>query len=457
MNIAVLDIGKTNIKFAVFGAAGDVKFEHQIPNVVLPGPPYPHVDVEKIWAFLGASLREASKSLDIHTLVPTTHGATGAVMTGDGLVLPIMDYEFAGLQAIAEPYGKLRDEFNKTFSPDMSFGLNWGRQLAWQKWHNGAAFEKATAIVAYPQYWVWRLTGKFANDLCSLGCHTDLWLPLENRPSGLAEALGVAALLSPIEPPWQNMGNIQPKVADAFGLKYDIKVLCGIHDSNASLLPYLSENENPLTILSTGTWAVAMALGHSLSGLRRDMDMNANIDAVGRATACARFMGGREFAVIAGDCSDEPSMKGIQRLIRDRVIALPSFSPSGGPYSKHKGEIIGECAAKDRSNLATLYCALMCNVILNNLDALHGDIIVKGNFAHNSALTGILAQMRPRQRIFVSVAQNSTAHCAALLEQWPLKNTTPDLSLIQPAKIDQLDKYHAQWMELITKTHPPVN
>lgn len=29
----------------------------------------------------------------------------------------------------------------------------------------------------YPQYWALRLTGIAANEVTSLGCHTDLWNP----------------------------------------------------------------------------------------------------------------------------------------------------------------------------------------------------------------------------------------------------------------------------------------
>lgn len=451
MNTAVLDIGKTNVKFAVFDPAGDLKFERQIANITLPGPPYRHVDVEKIWTFLGASLHEACGSLEVDTLVPTTHGATGAVIDDHGLVLPIMDYEFAGVQDISRRYGELRDGFEKSFSPDMPVGLNWARQLAWQKWYHSVAFAKATAILAYPQYWAWRLTGGRANDICSLGCHTDLWLPLENKPSSLANALGVSKLLAPVSPPWQAMGFIRPSVAAEFGLNSKIKVLCGIHDSNASLLPYLSAGETPLTVLSTGTWVVAMAIGHSLSNLRQDLDMLANIDAVGRPTACARFMGGREFSVIAGDCEAEVTIKNIEELIHAEVFAFPSFSPNGGPYATQTGEILGHCANENRSSLATLYSALMCNNILDNLGVVSGDIIIEGSFARNLPLAGLVAQLRPHQKISVAVDQAGTARGAAMLSHWPNTRQAPKLNLIAPIGIGQLSQYAARWLALIPK------
>jgi len=36
-------------------------------------------------------------------------------------------------------------------------------------------------------------------------------------------------------------------------------VFCGVHDSNASLLPHLGSRQAPFTIVSTGTWVILMA------------------------------------------------------------------------------------------------------------------------------------------------------------------------------------------------------
>ena len=454
MNTAVLDIGKTNVKFAVFDSANVLRFERQIPNDVLDGPPYPHVDVERIWAFLGASLREASNFMQIEVIVPTTHGATGAVIGDHGLALPIMDYEFDGLQDIEPRYNNIRDDFKKTFSPAMPAGLNWGRQLAWQKWHHSVAFDRATSILAYPQYWVWRLTGKRVNDISSLGCHTDLWLPLENRPSQLADALGISQLLAPIIPAWNVVGSVQPHVATELAIKSDIKVLCGIHDSNASLLPYLSRGEAPFTVLSTGTWVVAMALGHPLSSLRQNMDMNANIDVNGHPTACARFMGGREFSIIADGCTEKATVQHIDALIQGDVFALPSFSQNSGPYASHKGRLTSVTAKETRSSLATLYCALMCHTIIDNLQVSYGDIIIEGSFSRNPLLASLLAQLRPSQNIFVAEDQAGTVRGSAMLTHWPNANNVLELSLIAPSQAYQLKSYYERWLLLISNTNP---
>jgi sugar (pentulose or hexulose) kinase len=449
MNTAVLDVGKTNLKFVVFNNAGAMLFERQMPNASLPGPPYPHADVEMIWNFLGASLREATGKFKIEKLIPTTHGASGAAMNDQGLALPIMDYEFTNCEDINDRYEPLRDPFTCTYSPQMPAGLNVGRQLAWQKWNLPQEFAKVTKIVGYPQYWVWRLTGKFAYDICSMGAHTDLWLPSENKPSKLAEALGFDKMIAPMNSPWTEMGMINAEAAHTLGVEPNIQILCGIHDSNAALLPYLASRKPPFTVLSTGTWVVVMAVGQRLSSLKPDMDMLGNIDAEGRPTATAKFMGGREFATIAGDCKVPESKADVKHFINAQIFALPSFSPNGGPYAARKGEIIGDVKPEQRTSLATLYSALMCTLTLDNLEIEHGDLIVDGSFAQNYLLCEIIATLRPKQNLYVAKDQAGTARGAAMLATWQQEHEAPEASLVQPSSIVGLKDYYETWKTLI--------
>lgn len=450
MNTAVLDVGKTNLKFVVFDDDGALLFERQTPNASLPGPPYPHADVEKIWNFFGTSLREAAIKFKIETLVPTTHGASGAVMNQKGLVLPIMDYEFTSCEDINARYEPLRDPFTKTYSPSMPAGLNVGRQLAWQKWNLGEAFARVTQIVGYPQYWVWRLTGKFAYDICSMGAHTDLWLPAAGKPTKLAEALGFDKLFAPISSPWAKMGMLSTAASKDLGVSPNIKVLCGIHDSNAALLPYLASRKAPFTVLSTGTWVVAMAVGHSLASLKPDMDMLANIDAEGRPTATAKFMGGREFATLAGDCTSPESMDDVKQFIASNIFVLPSFSPNGGPFAARMGEIIGNVKPEQRTSLATFYAALMCTLTLDNLKIESGDLIMDGSFAQNHVLCETIAALRPNQKLFVAKDQAGTARGAAMLGSWYQPHPAPQASFVNPPDIAGLKSYYEKWKTMIT-------
>lgn len=450
MSTAVLDVGKTNVKFVVFGEGGTLLYERQIPNASLADPPYPHVDVQKIWNFLGEELRQTAKRFKIKTLIPTTHGASCAVMNEHGLVLPIMDYEFTSVEDITSRYDPLRDAFNQSYSPAMPAGLNVAKQLAWQKFHLELEFAKVTMIVGYPQYWVWRLTGQFAFDISSMGAHTDLWRPVENRPTQLAQTLGFDKLLAPIQPPWTKIGLLNNQVAEEFGVSPNIEILCGIHDSNAALLPYLASRKTPFTVLSTGTWVVIMAIGHSLSSLKTGQDMYANIDAEGRPIACLKFMGGREFANIVQDCKSPEKHEDVQHFIDVGIFALPSFSPNGGPFAARKGEFIGNVEPHQKTSLATFYSALMCAYALELLQTNTGDLLVDGSFAQNHLLCEIIAALRSGQNLYVAKDQAGTARGAALLATWGEPHDPPETHLVKPAALNGLAAYYEKWKSLIT-------
>ena len=163
--IAVLDIGKTNVKLALFAHGGALLWTRSLPNRVLPAPPYPHADVEAIEAFLIDALREARGVAPIGIIAPTTHGCAGALVDDAGLVLPVMDYEFIGVDEIEPFYAPLRPSFAETCSPPLSRGLNLGRQIAWQKQNFPDAFSRARFYLTYPQYWAWRLSGIAASEV----------------------------------------------------------------------------------------------------------------------------------------------------------------------------------------------------------------------------------------------------------------------------------------------------
>lgn len=441
--VAVLDIGKTNVKLALFDD-GKLRWEKSAPNRIKPGPPYPHEDVESGWKFLLDALREARRSYQIGAIVPTAHGAAGALIGETELAAPVMDYEFTGVDTIEPDYARLRPPFSETLSPKVPAGLNLGRQLAYQKWRCPELFAKAKHFVAYPQYWAWRLTGVAASEVSSLGCHTDLWAPRQGHVSSLVKALGVESLMPPLRRAFDPLGPIRPDIAAATGLAPDTQVFCGVHDSNASLLPYLVSREAPFTVLSTGTWVILMCVGLSLDQLDPRDDTLANVDALGRPTACGRFMGGREYAVIAGG-GGNPGPAAIERVVASGAIALPCFSGQGGPYATTKGMIRGDVAGRDRSALATLYCALVSDLLLTRMGATSGDLVVEGTFAGNLAFCQTLGALRPQQRVFAAEDTAGTARGAAMLAHWPPACPVTAPTLVPAAAIAGLDAYRDAW------------
>jgi sugar (pentulose or hexulose) kinase len=449
--IAVLDIGKTNIKLELFDAERALLWERASPNRVLSGPPYPHADVEAIWAFLMGALRDANRAHPIGVIVPTTHACAGALVDESGLVLPVLDYEFAGVEEIEPLYAMLRPPYAETLSPRLPTGLNQGRQIAWQKHKFPDAFARAKLYLTYPQYWSWRLTGVASSEVTMLGCHSDLWAPMQGRPSSLAAKLDLPRLTPPRRSAWDRLGPVKAEIAARTGLGAGVQVLSGVHDSNASLLPHLASRQPPFTIVSTGTWVILMGVGLSVEGLNAADDMLANVDVEGRPTACARFMGGREYSELAGTVKAQANDAALVRVIASGAMALPCFAPQGGPFVSRKGEIRGDVTPGDRPALATLYVALMSALMLTRLGANTGDLIVEGSFAVNSAYCELLAALRPEQPVFAGDDAAGTARGAAVLAQWPLRVMEPSRSKsINPSTIPGLAAYRKAWNSAAT-------
>jgi L-fuculokinase len=443
---AVLDIGKTNVKLATFAADGALLWERSTPNRVIAGPPYPHADVERIWTFFVEALAQANKVEKISTIVATTHACTAALVDDSGLVLPVMDYEFAGVEEIEPFYAKLRPPFSESLSPKLPAGLNLGRQLAWQKQKFPEVFARARYFLTYPQYWAWRLSGIVSSETTSLGAHTDMWAPLERCPSSLVFALGLDRLMPSLRPAYSRLGALKPEVAATTGLDGETSVLCGAHDSNASLLPHLASRAAPFTIVSTGTWVILMAVGLGVEGLNPADDMLANVDVEGRPVACARFMGGREYAEIVAGAPAIPDTASLLRVVASGAMALPCFAGQGGPFATRKGEIRGMIAVSDRPALATLYVAAMSDLMLTRLGANVGDLIVEGSLAANPGYCGALAALRPSQSVYVASDAAGTARGAALLAQWPPQNLRPPKATrVSPMEIAGLAAYCAAW------------
>lgn len=393
--IAVIDIGKTNAKVVLIDATDRAQLAaRSTPNHVRSDGPYPHADTERLWAFILSSLTEIGAEFGIDGISITTHGATGALLAGDRLALPVLDYEFDGPGELASEYAGVRPDFSESFSPALPGGLNWGAQLFWQAHRFPAQFAEVSAIVPYAQYWAWRLTGVLASEVTSLGCHTDLWSPDKADFSSLVDAMGWRHLFPPVRPAASVLGALLPDLAEITGLAAATPVTVGIHDSNASLLPHLGAQEPPFTIVSSGTWTIVMTVGGDTSGLDAGRDSLANVDAFGRPVPTARFMGGREFDLLVPEIAT-PSVAEVARVIADDIQVLPSFVPGVGPFSDQQGRwtVAPETlSAGERTAAVSLYLALLARAAMA-LCGLGRSITLEGPLARNTLFSSALSQL----------------------------------------------------------------
>lgn len=465
---AVLDIGKTNVKLQLVNNAGLVCNTWSRINSPCVSPPYPHADVAGIWQWLTATLRACAQVKDITALIVTTHGATAALVNADndpasevnenGLVLPILDYEFTGVNQCDNAYREVRPDFTETLSPALPAGLNLGRQLFWLQQNFATEFAQATHILMYPQYWAWRLTGVLAGEVTSLGCHTDLWSPRTNNYSSLVEHCQWQSLMPPLKSAWQELGTISCDIATQTGLSLSCQVYVGLHDSNASYLRYLINNTEPtvsFTVVSTGTWTILMRARAQLATLNSASDMLANCDVYGAPVVCARFMGGREYAVICerlgGDIRTPVSAQDIQHALDNFWMVTPDFSDGNGPYGGLTPQIHCPYLAPSAGAIATLYCALMIDQRLSDLQAT-GPIYIEGAFLKNSLLCQLVAQLRADQPVYLSADDTGTVQGAILLTQFD--NTAGfalALTVCSTAGFIGVSDYRAHWYGVIAQ------
>ena len=458
----VVDIGKTNAKVSLWDAGGaliDRRTRANVPQRVDCGTPgYRALDVAGIDAWLMDSLRAFARERPVARIIPVGHGAAAALLRENRLFAAPADYEEEVSTEERESYDAERDPFSVTGSPALPRGLNLGVQLHCLERTLGPLPEDIV-IVPWAQYWAWRLCGVAASEVTSLGCHSDLWQPAFGRFSTLAENRGWSRRMAPLRKAGDPLGTITADVQRQTGLPADCVVLCGLHDSNAALLAARGHREiatGDATVLSTGTWFVAMrSLPHAESTDLRTLDAArdclVNVDVANRPVPSARFMGGREAELIgAFDSHDltrnyhpDQLLARLPPLIASGACAYPSFVPGVGPFPHGRGEWHNKPADKnDQRAIAGVYLALMADTALDLIGS-RDCVLIEGRFAEAVIFVRALATLRPNQRIFVSNVHQDVAYGALRLVD-PTLTPPTRLASIEPLEMDLRD-YAAQW------------
>ena len=452
--VLVLDVGKTNVKIHILDERQQSVETFVKSNKPVNCGPYPHSDVEGIWQWLVESIQSFAARDEIGAIAVSTHGATAALIdssaSGQGLVLPVMDYEWPGVESVNALYEGARPPFGETCSPALPGGLNLGRQLLWQQQNMRDDFNRADALLMYPQYWTWRLTGSLVSEVSSLGCHTDLWSPTGKTFSSLVTSQGWESLFPPLASAWSVAGLVSDSVAAEIGLPASCRVHVGVHDSNASMLRFLlAKPGEDFCVVSSGTWVICMSTGNLHDAPDPAKDMLANVDVQGNPVPCVRFMGGREYAEICEltGCTpgDQVNHQDIEDIVSGKVMALPDFSGGSGPFGGREPEIRGK--PLNGAALATVYCALMVDYCLGLLKV-EGDVIVVGSFVQNPLLCSMISQLRDQQPVYVSSDQAGTVRGAAQLANWSVPVSVA-MKRRDPTHVNGLEEYRCRWYEQI--------
>ena len=461
----VLDVGKSLAKLTMWSSDRRLVDRRTRPNSRSLAVGYPSLDVHGITTWLEESLNSFARQRDITTIIPVGHGAAACIVDQDGLCLAPVDYEGELPADLTMRYLQMRDPFSLTGSPSLPAGLNLGAQLFWLE---TIAPDEARRglIVTWPQYWAWLLCGVAATEVTSLGCHTDLWMPGKGRPSPMAVSRGWADRFAPLRGAGDVLGTVTKEWQERCGLPKDCAVLCGVHDSNAALLAarlYPEVADRECTVLSTGTWFIAMRSVASdakvdLALLPESRDCLVNVDAFGAPVPSSRFMGGREVELLeaANGSPIDPSahedvlLQRAARMVDAGVFALPTFQNGVGPFPEKVGRWVGDGAGRpddqlSRRAVASLYLALMANASFDLIGSTE-NFVIEGRFAGDSAFTRALAALRPRQSVYLSQVQDNVPFGALRLIDASLPPQA-ELVRVEPLDVD-LTNYADRWRSL---------
>ena len=477
----VIDIGKSNAKLLLLDGEGQVVERHSRANASVPSRlGYPALDLQGLETWMASTLRSSGHAKRCGHVIASTHGAAMVALTDSALAWDPIDYEFedvsqADIGAIAFDAGT--DNFRDTLSPELPAGLNAARQLHWMQNKHPEAWRRTRRLVPYPQYWAWLLSGVACSEISSLGCHTHLWNPVLANYSSLAVAKGWASLFAPMRRAWEVLGNVRTQIVTEWGLPAACKVHVGVHDSNACLARYFDNQTtgNPesqaLTVVSSGTWTVLMAPGAPVNALLAERDMLGNADVTGRVTPTARFMGGREFAVILDGADPQAaSLDALRHLVDSQTYAFPSFSHQGGPFSDQVGALergghsLGGSSADrlreaERATLAATYCAQVTAWLIHYLWAgaanSSSTIIVEGPLASSPIYLCVLQTLLPQSEcLFSTDALEGTARGAWTLSRWGNAQRGLELECVKTEPVVGLAAYHQRWLDRVNLKSP---
>ena len=464
--VAVLDIGKTFSKLSLWDDSGESVAQASTPNASRDDGPIRVIDTDAMEAWVIATLHEFAAMRPVDVIIPVAHGATGALIRNDRLACPVFDYESPVPQKIREPYDSQRDAFHDTGSPAQSLGLNLGVQLHWLEKRYPDAFSDDAQLVTWPQFWAWRLSGVAATEVTSLACHTDLWLPEKRKPSSLADARGWTSIFAPMRDAGDTLGTLRPEIAAGHDGLRNTEVLCGIHDSNASLLgarSFEQFSDREFTTLATGTWFVTMRTpgdprSFTISSLPENRDCLVNCDLNGNMVPTSLFMGGRELNAILGEeieKLDTPEMQdemleAVPRALDSNAMLLPTFTPGVGPYPHNQGQWRNEPTdPAERCVAACLYAALVTETSLTYLGST-GRVLIDGRFAKAAVFARGLAALRPDIEFYTSDTDLDLALGALQLIGYGVK-MRPILAQVSPLEGD-LGAYTRHWRDSVAST-----
>jgi sugar (pentulose or hexulose) kinase len=426
--IAIFDIGKTNKKLLLFNE--DLQIVYQEEKQFQPATDDDGDDcddIEKMEQWILEKIREilAGKDYNLKAVNFSTYGASLMHLDEKGnRVTPLYDYLKPMPEGVVEPiyekYGGRKEFLRKTASPALGM-LNSGFQILWLKRKKPETFENIRYTLHLPNYLSYFLTRVPASEYTSIGCHTAMWDFDEMRYHQWLADEGINTLPDPLSNETTNPIKID-------GNKIPVGI--GIHDSSASLAPYLMQSREKFILVSTGTWCINMNPFNyePLTYEQLEQDCLCFMSINQKPVKSSRLFMGRIHDVNVQQLSkhfnkEEDFYKQVQfdaKLWSGLSLSERKFFSKGIPddlvdYNVDLSEFESFESAYHQlmADLTGLAKASIDLVIpeTDDIDALY----VSGGFARSELFVKMLAKMYPQKKVYTTEMDNATALGAALM------------------------------------------
>ncbi len=441
--IAVFDVGKTNKKLLLFDKSLNLVFEEEkVFDEKKDDDGFECDDIEKLLKWIKESLAGlvAGEVYEIKAINFSTYGATIVYLDKNGeRTAPVYNYlkpmPEDTLKGFYEKYGGVEEFSRKTASPALDM-LNSGLQIYWLKYKKPHYWEKTKHILHFPQYLSYVLTGQIVSDYTSIGCHTALW-DFDNWKYHRWLADENITLPEPV-----SNSRIFKYIANG----KEINVGTGIHDSSASLVPYLEAGtDKEFILISSGTWAINMNPFSSdkLTADELRKDCLCYISVSRKQVKSSRLFLGHiheincvkladYYGVAANEFRNvkaDPLL--LKKLISEkRFVLFPESIPADyyADFTSLQGYPDFKTAYHQLMYELTMFEAEAVRLALDKKDTTEY-IYITGGFAKNEIFTALLATFFPDKNVYTTELHNATALGAAMVINPVMKKGGVDLSL----------------------------
>ncbi len=422
---AIFDIGKTNKKLFLFDEEGEIVWK--------TATTFPTIEDEDgfvsddLSAIENWMMETMTKLMDngqwiIDNVNFSGYGASIVYLDEKGDRLPLFfnylkSYPENLEHQFFEKYGSKIQFCQETASPWLGM-LNSGLQVYWLKYEKPDWFSKVRYVLHFPQYLSYVFSGKPIAEYTSIGCHTGLWDYQNQDYHRWIDEEDIRHILPPIQPSdtW---------VKSTFQ-KEPIHVGTGLHDTSASLIPYLTSEKDPFILLSTGTWTLAVNPFSedelSAEDLQNDCLNFLRID--GQQVRTARLFLGREHEIQVKRLGEYYQVKNTEILNLKWDPNLYQKSKEAEYYSHEFEHLIVKSSSdnlpseeSDPGDWTLAYYQMMDHLIPLQIDAIQRAagsqdiprLIIEGGFVHNEIFIELLRQGLPDWEVRVSTVKGGSA------------------------------------------------